>query len=170
MALSRPLLYGLIAAVIVLPLLFVPLTWFGVQDYNVRVAPTVSETCVLFSCSYEVQSIAHCVSGGASAIDLPGWLGWGGCTPKGSIGSGAPNLGTCAVKCTYEVKTTISGPSTFSASASESKFVGNVLTLNVDDTLTFSFAYVPAGHYSVTTDLYVNGATVATGSGGFTVP
>ena len=164
---AHPAVVGgiIVGVALVLVLSFLPLTWLGVEDYNATITTTVSETCVLGVCSFQVQSIQPCDSGSATLLDWAAWFGLAHCTPMGSVGQSGPALNGCAVGCTYEVRVSMTGPGSFSASASETKLIGNVWSINVWDTIHFDFAYVPAGPYSVTSTLLVNGGTVASASG-----
>ena len=157
--------FWIVIAAAVLALAFLPLTAVGVQDYNATITTTVSETCVLGICSFQVQSIQPCDSGSATVLDLGAWFGYAKCSPMRSVGQSGPNLGACIVDCTYHVTVTMKGPGSFSASASETKLIGNVWTINLWDTLSFNFAYVPAGQYAVTSTLSVNGGSVAAAAG-----
>jgi hypothetical protein len=118
--------------------------------YNVSVQTTLSETCLLGICSYSVQSVQASTSGPATVLD---WSGWFGVT----LG-----LGACAFSCQYKVVASTNGGQT--ATASESKFLGNVADFNKQDSQSFSIAYVPGGQNQVTVTLYLNGASEAVGS------
>lgn len=147
----HPVVLGsIIALVAVGALSFVPLPFVGLQYYNASVTTTLSETCVLGICDYGMPSLSGTTTGPAYAIDWAGWLGIG-------FSVAGPCIG-----CEY--KLTVTFPGGPSAVASEEKFVPNLFSINQQDTLTMSFAYVPAGTYSVSAVLQLNGATVATGS------
>jgi hypothetical protein len=141
--------------VIVVGLIALPLPWIGLSYYNATVTTTISETCVIF-CSYSVQSVNPTVTGPSTVIDIWGWFGIG-------LGISPPCL-----NCQYKVTATLSNGMT--SSASESKFVSNLLNINYQDTVNLGFSYVGAGTYPVQVAVTLNGGTIATGSGTLVVP
>lgn len=150
MALSRPVILGIIVAVVVVVLLFLPLPSLGIPYYNVEVQTTLGETCVII-CSYSVQSVNPSVTGPATVVDV-----------FGLFGIGLNVAGPC-INCQYKIVAELSNGQ--SASASESKFVSNLFNIAYTDSLTMSIAYVYAGSYGVTVTIYLNGDNVAQGSG-----
>jgi hypothetical protein len=143
----------IVAVIVVVALLFVPLPWIGLNYYNVNVKTTLGETCFI-ACSYSVQSVNPSVAGPATILDIGGWF------------PGA-NIAPPCINCQYKVVAQLSNGQ--STSASESKFVSNLLNIDYTDTLTMAIAYVPAGTYPVTVTVFLNGASVAQGSGSLTV-
>ena len=87
---------GVGIGIAVLALSFVPVPGL----YNVTVPVTLTETCILFVCSYGANSVNPTTTGAATLIDWGGWF-----APTG-------NLGACAIGCTYKVTVTMSGPAT----------------------------------------------------------
>ena len=152
MVLSRPAILGLVAAATAIAVLLVPLNLVGIHDYNVKVEATVSETCFVV-CSYSVASVNPTVAGSSSV--LSGVLAW---LDPSALGLAGPCL-----NCQYKVTATLSDGQ--KASVGESKFISNLVKFDYTDTLTLGFAFVPAGSYSVTVTVTLNGGTVATGSG-----
>ena len=151
---SHLLVFAVVGLAVFGALVVVPMPWYGLNYYNVTVTTTIGETCVLF-CSYSVQSVNPVVSGPATLIDLPGWLGIQGVAPP-------------CISCQYKV--TISLSDGQSTSISESKFVSNLVNFAYTDTLSGAILYVPSGSYGVNVDLTLNGNLVASGSSSITVP
>lgn len=143
----------IVAVLAVVALLFVPLPWIGLNYYNVRVETTLGETCLIF-CSYSVQSVNPSVTGPATILDIGGWF------PGFSVA--AP-----CINCQYKVTVSLSNGQ--STSASESKFISNLVNFAYTDTVNLGIAYVPAGSYGVSVVVTLNGGTIATGSGSLTV-
>jgi hypothetical protein len=126
-------------------LLFLPLPWIGLPYYNVEVQSTLSETCVIY-CSYSVQSVNPSVIGAATAIDLS------------ALFPGIWSVTPPCVACQYKVVSSLSNGQ--SGSGSETKFVSNLFNYDYTDTVTFLISYVPAGSYTVSTQIYLNGQAV----------
>ncbi len=148
-------LYGIVAVVIAIFLLFLPLPWVGLNYYNATVTTTVSETCVIF-CSYSVQSVSGALTGPATVIDIWGLFGIG------------LSISPPCISCSYKVTATLSNGQ--SASVAESKFVSNLFNINYQDTLVLGLAYVPGGTYTISVLVTLNGGSIATGSGTLVVP
>jgi len=151
---GRVLVAVAVILVAVVALIFVPLPLVGLNYYNVNVETTIGETCFIF-CSYSVQSVNPTVAGPATVIDLPGWLGF--------------NVAPPCINCQYKVTATI-GNTGITASASETKFISNLINIAYTDTLNLAMVYVPGGTYTVSVVVTLNGGTIATGSGSLTVP
>lgn len=152
MVLSRPTILGLIVAAAAIAVLLVPVNLVGVRDYNVVVSATVSETCFI-ACSYSVPSVLAKTAGSSSV--LTGILAW---ADPSALGLAGPCL-----DCQYQVTATLSNGQ--SASVGETKLVSNLANFAYTDTVVLGLAFVPAGSYSVTVTVTLNGGTVATGSG-----
>jgi hypothetical protein len=154
-----PLLTGVVIVSIaaVLALVFLPLPWIGLDYYNVKVDTTLGETCFI-ACSYSVQSVNPSVTGPSTVIDI--------CALLGSSCPGASVAPPC-INCQYKVVAELSNGQ--STSASESKFVSNLINIDYQDSLSMAIAYVPAGSYGVTVTIYLNGANVASGTGNLNV-
>jgi hypothetical protein len=140
---------SIVLVVAILALLFVPIPGY----YNVQVATTISETCIIF-CSYSVQSVNPTVTGSSTIFDI------------GLIFPGA-NIAAPCLNCQYKVTASLSDGQ--SSSGSESKFISNLLNFNYQDTVTLLIGYVPASSYGVQVTVTLNGQTIATGSGSITV-
>lgn len=151
MALSRPIVLAVILAAGVIAVLFVPVTWFGVHDYNVKVETTISETCFI-ACSYSVESVTPSVAGPASVYTYV--LAW---ADPSALGVAGPCL-----DCHYQVTASLSGGP--SASVGETKFVSNLLNFDYTDSLTLGMGFVQAGDYAVTVTVTLDGGTIATGT------
>lgn len=135
-------------------LTLLPMPLIGLPYYNVKVTTTIGETCV-FACSYSVQSVNPSVTGGATILDIAGWLGIG------------QNIAGPCLDCQYKVTAALSNGQ--AASVSETKFVSNLINFAYTDTVSLSIAYVRAGTYGVTVTVSLNGGTIATGTGSITV-
>ena len=152
---NKLLVLSIAAVLVFVALVFIPIPGY----YNVKVVTTVSQTCLL-ACQYAVTSVNPTVNGQATVIDIWGWFGI------------TYTIAPPCINCQYKLVATLfgTGPSSgASASASESKFVSDLVNAGTTDTVTLSIAYVQTGNYGVAIDLYQNGVDVAHGSGNICV-